>query len=73
MGWLLQYALASAAFGYLVMRVYDAIIGSIPDRVATVVRASLFVGVWTAVTTALGMRAFTKGVRALRRRTKGGG
>lgn len=73
MGWLLRYAIASAALAFIVTRVYDSIWGGATGRVASATRAGVFVGAWTAVTTGLGLRSFSDGVRGLRRFTKGVG
>ena len=73
MGWLLRYAIASAVLAFIVTRAYDAMLGGATGRVVSATRAGLFVSVWTAVTTGLGLRSVTDGVRGLRRGTKGVG
>ena len=71
MGWLVQYAVASLILGAALVYIYDHTLGQIVNRVTGPVRAGIFVGAWTLLTTFLGLRGFTKGVRWLRERTKG--
>ena len=68
---LIQYALASMALSVILVYIYDHTIGHLVNRITnTTVRAGVFVGAWTVVTAILGTRGFTKGVSALRQRTK---
>ena len=50
---------------------YDHTIGQVVNRVTSTVRVGVFVGAWTAATALLGTRGVSKGVSALRQRTKG--
>jgi len=72
MSWLVGAALASLAAAFLVVRIFDHIVSGVRDTVAgTAARAGLFVGTWTAVTTATGMRDFAKRIRNLRQGNRG--
>lgn len=73
MGFLVQYALASLLLSIALVYLYDHTIGQVINRITgTAVRTGVFVGVWTAVTTFLGARGFSKAVHALREKTRGG-
>lgn len=71
MGFLVKYALTAFAITALILFIYDHTVGRVVNRAAiTTVRVGVFVSAWTAVTALLGMRGVTKGVSALRQRTK---
>lgn len=71
MGWLIGPVVASWAVAFLVVRIFDYVVGGATNKVVDVTRAGLFVSAWTAVTAGTGMRGFDKRVRGLRRRTRG--
>ena len=72
MGIFVQYALASLLLAVALVYIYDHTVGQVVNRVTnTAVRAGVFVGAWTAVTTLLGVRGIAKAVSALREKTKG--
>ena len=66
MGWLISYTIASLVGALFVVRLFEYLVSSF----ASIAKVGLFVGVWTAITTGLGMRSFTKMVRQLRPRKK---
>lgn len=63
--WLGGMTLFSFVAAFVVDRIFAALVA---EATATTVAArnTLFVGIWTAVTTGTGMRSFTKTVRRLR-------
>lgn len=67
MGWLGGIVMASLATSFLAIRIFEYIFGGMTGWVASTAKPVTFVGVWTAVTTAAGMRDFTSKVRSLRR------
>lgn len=70
MKWLVSATIASAMGAFLLMGLYDYFFAGLLSGVAAAaVKPSLFVGAWTAITTALGMRKYAKGVRHLREKT----
>ena len=72
MGVFFQYALASLLLAVALVYIYDHTIGQVVNRVTnTAARVGVFVGAWTAVTSLLGMRGFSKAVHTLRQKTKG--
>lgn len=66
MGWLVGYTLASMVAAFVIVRIFDYLVSGAVGGLAHAARTSLFVSAWTAVTTGLGMRDFTKRVRQLR-------
>jgi len=66
LGWLVGYVLASAVSSVIVVRLAQFALGGVVE-IAGVVKNTLFVGTWTAVTSALGMRAFKKNLQRLRK------
>lgn len=70
MSWLVGYVIASMVAAFIVVRLFDYIFSGVVSGLAHAVRASLFVGVWTAVTTGSGMRDFSKRLRQLRHRNR---
>ena len=70
MGGLFQYAVVCLLSSVLLLHIYDAVIGDRLANAAHVVRPTLFVSAWTGITTVLGMRWLTKGVRGLRQNAK---
>ena len=66
MGWLVSYTLASIAASFIVVKIFDYIVGGASSGLASIVRAGLFVATWTAITAQVGMRGFSKHVRQLR-------
>ncbi len=66
MGWLVGYTLASMAASFVVVKIFDWIFAGATGGLVSSVRASLFVGTWTVVTTKAGMSGFTKRVKQLR-------
>ena len=70
MGWLVSQVIASMAGAFLLVKIFDVLIGGVIGGAATAAKTSLFVSAWTAITTGLGMRRFNKTVRALRHGSK---
>ena len=67
MSWLISYTIASIVGALFVVRLFDYVVGGFAGHISSIVRGGLFVSVWTAITTASGMRSFTKTVRGLRK------
>ena len=70
MGWLVSQVVTSMLGAVIVVKILETIFGGILGPAATAVKTGLFVGVWTTITTALGMRGFKKTVRGLRQSNK---
>ena len=70
MGWLIGYTIASLVGAFFVVRLFEYALAGVAGGLAGVAKASLFVSVWTAITTGTGMRAFSKTVRGLRQGNK---
>ena len=70
MGVFFQYALASMLLSVALVYFYDHTVGQVVNRATSTVRVGVFAGAWTAVTAFLGLRGFSKAVRALREKTK---
>lgn len=68
LGWLIGASISSLVGAFFVVRFAQFALGSVVE-VAGSVKNTLFVGTWTAITTASGMRSFTKSIRGLRKRT----
>ena len=66
MGWLLGYTIASMVGAVFIVRIFDYLFGGLTSGLASTARAGLFVGTWTVITTASGMRDFSKRIRSLR-------
>lgn len=71
LGWLFGPTLFSVAAAFVAVRIFDAFFDGVTGTVVNTARSGVFVSAWTAVTTASGMRGFSKRVRKLRRLTKG--
>ena len=67
MSWLIGYTIASIVGAVFVVRLFDYVFGGFVSTISSIARGSLFVSVWTAITTALGMHDFSKTERKLRR------
>ncbi len=67
MGWLVGATLASLVAAIIVVKVFDYIFAGMVGGFASIIRAVLFAGTWTAVTVQSGMHRFTSQVRQLRR------
>lgn len=66
MGWLLGYTLGSIAASFIVIRIFDFLIGGAVDSATSAARGIVFINTWAAVTAKAGMRDVTKKVRQLR-------
>ena len=66
MGWLIGPTLASFVAAFIVVKIFDHVFSGVTGNLASVARAGLFVGTWTAVTARAGMRGFDQKVRRLR-------
>ncbi len=66
MGWLLGYTIGSIAASYIVVRIFDFLIGGAVDSATSAARGIVFINTWAAVTTKAGMRDLTKSARKLR-------
>ena len=71
MGWLIGNVMGSMVAAFVIVRVWDWLSVGVTGSVASVARASIFVTVWTAITTVTGMRAVDQGERQLRQVHKG--
>lgn len=70
MTWLIAYTIASLVGAFFVVRLFDYILAGVIGGLVGIARTLLFTSVWTAITTGLGMRGFTRTVRHLRQRNK---
>ena len=50
MGWLLGYTLGSIAASYIVVRLFDFLVGGAVDSATSAARGIVFVNTWAAVT-----------------------
>ena len=66
MGWLLGYTLGSMAASFVVVKLFDFLVGGAVDSATSAARGIVFVNTWAAVTAKAGMRDVTKQVRRLR-------
>lgn len=66
MGWLIGPTLASFVAAFIVVKIFDYLFAGAMGGLGSTVRAGLFVGTWTAVTTKAGMHGFNQKVRRLR-------
>ena len=66
MGWLIGPTLASFVAAFIVVKIFDYVFSGMSDSLASVARAGLFVGTWTAVTAKAGMHGFSQKMRRLR-------
>ena len=66
MGWLLGYTLGSIAASFIVIRIFDFLIGGAVDSATSAARGIVFINTWAAVTAKAGMRDVTKKVRQVR-------
>ena len=62
--------LASVGLATLAVRIYDSIFYEV-NTATSAARSVLFTGTWASVTTALGMRKYTKTVRGLHQKSLG--
>lgn len=70
MSWLVGYTIASMVGALFVVRLCEYVLGGAVGAIAGVAKTSIFVSVWTAITTASGMRSFTRAVGQLRQRNE---
>ena len=66
MGWLLGYTLGSMAASFVVVKLFDFLVGGAVDSATSAARGIVFVNTWAAVTAKAGMRDVTKQVIRLR-------
>ena len=66
MGWLLGYTLGSIAASYIVVRLFDFLVGGAVDSATNAARVIVFVNTWAAVTAKSGMRDLAKTAQKLR-------
>ena len=66
MGWLLGYTLGSMAASFVVVKLFDFLVGGAVDSATSAARGIVFVNTWAAVTAKAGMRDVTKQVSRLR-------
>ena len=66
MGWLLGYTLGSMAASFVVVKLFDFLVGGAVDSATSAARGIVFVNTWAAVTAKAGIRDVTKQVRRLR-------
>ena len=66
MGWLIGPTLASFFAAFIAVKLFDFIFGGVTSRMASVARAGVLIGTWTAVTTKGGMLGFGKKVKQLK-------
>jgi len=66
MGWLLGYTLGSMAASFVVVKLFDFLVGGAVDSATSAARGIVFVNTRAAVTAKAGMRDVTKQVRRLR-------
>ena len=66
MGWLLGYTLGSMAASFVVVKLFDFLVGGAVDSATSAARGIVFVNTWAAVTAKAAMRDVTKQVRRLR-------
>ena len=66
MGWLLGYTLGSMAASFVVVKLFDFLVGGAVDSATSAARGIVFVNTWATVTAKAGMRDVTKQVRRLR-------
>jgi len=67
MGWLVGYTLASIVVAFIVLKIFDYIVGGATSGLLSVARAGLFIVTWSAVTTQAGMHGFSKRIQGLRK------
>ena len=67
MGWLVGYTLASVAVAFIVIKIFDYIVGGATSGLLSLARVGLFIITWTVITATGGMRGFTKRIRGLRK------
>ena len=66
MGWLLGHTLGSIAASYIVVRLFDFLVGGAVDSATNAARGIVFVNTWAAVTAKSGMRDLAKTAQKLR-------
>ena len=68
---LVGYVVASLVGAFLVVRIFEYIVGErLGNAAVSAAKAGLFATTWTAITAGLGMRGFAKRGRGLRLKTK---
>ena len=67
MSWLVGYTLASLVVAFIILKIFDYIVGGATSGLLSVTRASLFIITWTVITARGGMQGFTRRIRDLRR------
>ncbi len=65
MGWLVAPVITSIVGAILLVKVWDVVVGGPTNSFLEVARAVLFVGTWTAITTAAGMRGVDNAAKRL--------
>lgn len=70
MKWLLNYTLVALVGSVLINRIFDYFFAEAKGAAASATRAGAFVGTWTAITAALGMRDLSQGIHRFRRKSK---
>lgn len=68
MRWLAGYTLASIVGAFLVVRLFEYIVGGAHGALGNAAKASLFVTTWTTITAGSGMRDLSKCVRQFRQK-----
>ena len=66
MSWLVGYVIASMVVAFVAVRIFEYLAAGVSGGVVNIAKLILFVGVWTAITMASGMRAFTGRIRQMR-------
>ena len=66
MGWLVGYTLASMAVAFIVIKIFDYIVGEATSGLLSLARTGLFIITWTVITAKGGMHGVTRQVRQLR-------
>ena len=66
MGGLRGYTLGAMAASFVVVKLFDFLVGGAVDSATSAARGIVFVNTWAAVTAKAGMRDVTKQVRRLR-------
>ena len=64
--WLVGATLTSIVAGFVVVRFFEFFIAGAVGTAANVAKATLFSSAWSAITGALGMRAFDDGIEKVR-------
>lgn len=70
LGWLVSQVITSIVGSVVVVELFKIIFRDILGPATNTVKTGLFVGTFTSITTALGMRSFKKGVDGLQQANK---